>query len=323
MPDCDQPIVARGLCSKHYRRARRQGGLVPPVRGNVRSFDHEEAALLYATGVGTHTIAKKFGVRAGSVRSALLRQGVAIRPPATRRRFDHDQARLLYDNGMPPARIAALAGVSKNTVKHALLGMGRTMRARSYEPQRVFDHAEAAAIYQVDPTVSIPILADRYGVHPLSVRKALRRQRVPVRRPTRTEDQQLRRDEGLLVNTPGITSGDGGPAEAFDAQRWDWDADVWADPTAGAALDEPDHYDERMAVLEWNWAHREGRIPELDRVSLDFHRVRPVDTTDLAAIPGAGNGLTQAMTGRHRGRVARAGAGANHGRYARKSRDKR
>jgi len=142
-----------------------------------RRFDHEEAARLYKAGLGTPTLAERYGVSTGSMQKALRRQGVVMRSNADNRRFDHDEALALYKDGVSIPELARRFRVRRNSMQYALERAGVTIESRV----RAQWWGEAVALHEAgEPHRDI---AKRFGVQPQSVSYALREMGVVVTRP--------------------------------------------------------------------------------------------------------------------------------------------
>lgn len=137
--------------------------------GRPRKVEYSRMAQLHAKGMDIDSIADRFGLGRWTVHNALKACGWT---PSGRRKVTPAMAaeiRLAWGEGVPAGDLADLFGVSETTVRNYVKGVsGGQKQGRP----RTFDYSKAAKLRAYGLT--LPIIANRLGVHVDSVRAAIR-----------------------------------------------------------------------------------------------------------------------------------------------------
>ena len=129
-----------GLLRNYCQQARRTAeldGLLAVARASKREADDrpaprqsalarsivEQVVSNYRAGASTHELAKRYGIRRGTVRDVLRREGIDPAERSHRSKFTDEmtaELRERYESGTTQRELATLYGVSKSTIGRML-----------------------------------------------------------------------------------------------------------------------------------------------------------------------------------------------------------
>jgi lambda repressor-like predicted transcriptional regulator len=178
-----QVAAKTGLDATTIRRVLARAGVPRRPPGATRppgTPPDQDITGLYVSGLSLRQAAAAAGVTPGVVQRALIRAGIARRPPAGRARSE--QITRLYAAGHSLRQIAAATGLSSNTVRRALARAGITRRPPGHpRPPGTPTDQDIISLYTAGLTLSQ--IQARTGLHAATARLALIRHGIPRRPP--------------------------------------------------------------------------------------------------------------------------------------------